>query len=492
MDAAVTTALPFKVADLSLAEAGRHQLRLAENEMPGLMALRAEFGESKPLAGARIAGSLHMTVQTAVLIETLVALGAQVRWASCNIFSTQDEAAAAVVVGPTGTIDAPTGVPVFAWKGETLEEYWWCTDRIFDWSAEAEASGAEWIGPNMILDDGGDATMLVHEGRDFEAAGVVPEATDATSHEFRVVLDTLRRSLALTPDRWTRIAAELKGVTEETTTGVHRLYELHAKGALLFPAINVNDSVTKSKFDNKYGIRHSLPDGLNRATDVLIGGKVAFVAGYGDVGKGAAEALRGQGARVIVSEIDPINALQAAMDGYQVSRLESVIGEIDILVTGTGNKDVVRLEHLLGLKHLAVVANVGHFDNEIDMAGLESLAGAERIEIKPQVHEWRLPTGRSVLVLSEGRLMNLGNATGHPSFVMSNSFTNQVLAQIELWTRPESYPVGVYVLPKHLDEKVARLHLDALGVELTELTPEQAAYIGVAVGGPYKVDHYRY
>ncbi|HKH07467.1 MAG TPA: adenosylhomocysteinase [Agromyces sp.] len=488
----VTTQLPFKVADLSLAEAGRHQIRLAEHEMPGLMSLREEFGPSQPLKGARIAGSLHMTVQTAVLIETLVALGAQVRWASCNIFSTQDDAAAAVVVGPTGTIDAPAGVPVFAWKGETLEEYWWCTDRIFDWSAEAEASGADWIGPNMILDDGGDATMLVHEGRDFEAAGVVPEATDATSHEFRVVLDTLRRSLALSPDRWTRIAGELKGVTEETTTGVHRLYELHAKGALLFPAINVNDSVTKSKFDNKYGIRHSLPDGLNRATDVLIGGKVAFVAGYGDVGKGAAEALRGQGARVIVSEIDPINALQAAMDGYQVSRLESVIGDIDILVTGTGNKDVVRLEHLLGLKHLAVVANVGHFDNEIDMAGLESLEGAERIEIKPQVHEWRLPTGRSVLVLSEGRLMNLGNATGHPSFVMSNSFTNQVLAQIELWTRPESYPVGVYVLPKHLDEKVARLHLDALGVELTELTPEQAAYIGVAVGGPYKVDHYRY
>ena len=492
MDAAVTTALPYKVADLSLAEAGRHQLRLAENEMPGLMALRDEFGGSKPLAGARIAGSLHMTVQTAVLIETLVALGGQVRWASCNIFSTQDEAAAAVVVGPDGSVDEPKGVPVFAWKGETLEEYWWCTDRIFDWSAEAAASGADWIGPNMILDDGGDATLLVHQGREFEAAGTVPEATDATSHEFRVVLDTLRRSLELTPDRWTRIAAELKGVTEETTTGVHRLYELHAKGELLFPAINVNDSVTKSKFDNKYGIRHSLPDGLNRATDVLMGGKVAFVAGYGDVGKGAAEALRGQGARVIVSEVDPICALQAAMDGYQVSRLESVLGEIDILVTGTGNKDVVRVEHLLGLKHLAVVANVGHFDNEIDMAGLESLPGAERIEIKPQVHEWRLPTGRSVLVLSEGRLMNLGNATGHPSFVMSNSFTNQVLAQIELWTRPDAYPVGVYVLPKHLDEKVARLHLDALGVELTELSPEQAAYIGVPVEGPYKVDHYRY
>lgn len=492
MSLTATTALQFKVADLSLAVSGRHQLRLAENEMPGLMALRAEFGESKPLAGARIAGSLHMTVQTAVLIETLVALGAQVRWASCNIFSTQDEAAAAVVVGPDGTVDEPSGVPVFAWKGETLEEYWWCTDRIFDWTAEAQAAGADWIGPNLILDDGGDATLLVHRGREFEAAGVVPEASADDSGEYRVILDALRRSLEVSPDRWTRIAAELKGVTEETTTGVHRLYELHAAGDLLFPAINVNDSVTKSKFDNKYGIRHSLPDGLNRATDVLMGGKVAFVAGYGDVGKGAAEALRGQGARVIVSEIDPINALQAAMDGYQVSRLESVVGEIDILVTGTGNKDVVRLEHLLALKHLAVVANVGHFDNEIDMAALESLEGAEKVEIKPQVHEWRLPTGRSVLVLSEGRLMNLGNATGHPSFVMSNSFTNQVLAQIELWTRPEEYPIGVYVLPKHLDEKVARLHLDALGVELTVLSPDQAAYIGVPVEGPYKVDHYRY
>ncbi len=492
MDAAVTTALPFKIADLSLAEAGRHQLRLAENEMPGLMALREEFGASKPLADARIAGSLHMTVQTAVLIETLVALGAQVRWASCNIFSTQNEAAAAVVVGPDGTVDAPAGVPVYAWKGESLEEYWWCTDRIFDWSAEAAASGADWIGPNMILDDGGDATMLVHHGRDFEAAGAVPAAADDASHEYRVVLDTLRRSLELSSDRWTRIAAELQGVTEETTTGVHRLYELHAKGELLFPAINVNDSVTKSKFDNKYGIRHSLPDGLNRATDVLMGGKVAFVVGYGDVGKGAAEALRGQGARVIVSEVDPICALQAAMDGYQVARLDDVIGDVDIFVTCTGNKDVVRVEHMLAMKHLAIVANVGHFDNEIDMAGLESLAGAERIEIKPQVHEWRLPTGRSILVLSEGRLMNLGNATGHPSFVMSNSFTNQVLAQIELWTRPEQYPIGVYVLPKHLDEKVARLHLDSLGVELTELSSEQAAYIGVPVEGPYKVDHYRY
>nr|WP_157497656.1 adenosylhomocysteinase [Leifsonia sp. Leaf325] len=486
------TALPFKVRDLGLAEAGRHQLRLAENEMPGLMALREEFGATQPLAGARIAGSLHMTVQTAVLIETLTALGAQVRWASCNIFSTQDEAAAAIAVGPTGTPDAPAGVPVFAWKGESLEEYWWCTDRIFDWSAEAAEAGADWVGPNLILDDGGDATMLVHKGLEFEKAGAVPAATDADNHEYRVVLDTLRTSLGLSSDRFTRIAAELQGVTEETTTGVHRLYELHSAGQLLFPAINVNDSVTKSKFDNKYGIRHSLPDGLNRATDVLMGGKVALVAGYGDVGKGAAEALRGQGARVIVTEVDPICALQAAMDGYQVSRIESVVGEVDIFVSGTGNMNVITLEHMLAMKHLAIVSNVGHFDNEIDMAGLESLAGAERIEIKPQVHEWRLPTGRSILVLSEGRLMNLGNATGHPSFVMSNSFTNQVLAQIELWVRPEEYPIGVYVLPKHLDEKVARLHLDALGVELTELTPEQAGYIGVPVDGPYKVDHYRY
>ncbi|MEJ3403508.1 adenosylhomocysteinase [Rathayibacter sp. YIM 133350] len=489
---ATTTALPFKVRDLSLAEAGRHQLRLAENEMPGLMALRAEFGESQPLAGARIAGSLHMTVQTAVLIETLVALGAQVRWASCNIFSTQDEAAAAIAVGPTGTPEKPAGIPVFAWKGESLEEYWWCTDRIFDWSAEAEAASAEWVGPNLILDDGGDATLLVHKGREYEALGAVPDAAAGDPHEFRVILDTLARSLEASPDRWTRIATELQGVTEETTTGVHRLYELAAAGELLFPAINVNDSVTKSKFDNKYGIRHSLPDGLNRATDVLMGGKVALVCGYGDVGKGAAEALRGQGARVIVTEVDPICALQAAMDGFQVARLESVVGEVDIFVSGTGNRDVIRVEHMLAMKHLAVVANVGHFDNEIDMAALESLEGAERVEIKPQVHEWRLPTGRSILVLSEGRLMNLGNATGHPSFVMSNSFTNQVLAQIELWTKPEAYPIGVYVLPKHLDEKVARLHLDALGVELTELSPEQAAYIGVKVEGPYKVDHYRY
>ncbi|MFF1633628.1 adenosylhomocysteinase [Leifsonia sp. NPDC058248] len=487
-----TTELPYKVADLSLAEAGRHQIRLAENEMPGLMSLREEFGASRPLAGARIAGSLHMTVQTAVLIETLVALGAQVRWASCNIFSTQDEAAAAIAVGPNGTVEHPTGVPVFAWKGETLEDYWWCTQRIFDWSAEATASGAEWTGPNLILDDGGDATLLVHKGREFELAGSVPDEAVGDSHEYRVILSALRASLGESADRWTRVAADLIGVTEETTTGVHRLYELFRDGQLLFPAINVNDSVTKSKFDNKYGIRHSLPDGLNRATDVLIGGKVAFVAGYGDVGKGAAEALRGQGARVIVSEVDPINALQAAMDGYQVARLESVVDQVDIFISGTGNLNVITVDHILAMKHLAIVANVGHFDNEIDMAGLESLEGAVKVEIKPQVHEWRLPTGRSVLVLSEGRLMNLGNATGHPSFVMSNSFTNQVLAQLELYVSPEKYPIGVYVLPKHLDEKVARLHLDALGVELTTLTDEQAAYIGVPVDGPYKVDHYRY
>ena len=458
--------------------------------MPGLMALRKEFGTSKPLTGARIAGSLHMTTQTAVLIETLVALGAQVRWASCNIFSTQDDAAAAVAVGPTGTPEAPAGVPVFAWKGESLEQYWWCTEQIFDWSDSSLYGDV--VGPNMILDDGGDATLLVHKGREFELAKAVPATDTGASHEYRVILDVLRRSLAASPDRWTRIAAEIQGVTEETTTGVHRLYEYAKSGELLFPAINVNDSVTKSKFDNKYGIRHSLPDGINRATDVLIGGKVVFVAGYGDVGKGAAEAMRGQGARVIVSEIDPINALQAAMDGFQVTTIENVLPEVDIWVTGTGNENVITVEHLLGMKHLAIVANVGHFDNEIDMAGLESLAGAVKVEIKPQVHEWRLPSGRSVLVLSEGRLMNLGNATGHPSFVMSNSFSNQVLAQIELWAHGEKYERQVYVLPKHLDEKVARLHLDALGVVLTTLTPTQAAYIGVDVAGPYKVDHYRY
>ncbi len=482
----------YRVANLALGEAGRHQLRLAENEMPGLMALRAEFAASQPLAGARIAGSLHMTVQTAVLIETLVALGARVRWASCNIFSTQDEAAAAIVIGPNGTADAPAGVPVFAWKGETLEEYWWCTERIFDWSAEAAADGAEYTGPNLILDDGGDATLLVHKGREFELAGAVPATAADDSAEYAVILDLLRSTIAANPNRWTTIAGEIRGVSEETTTGVHRLYELAKAGELLFPAINVNDAVTKSKFDNKYGIRHSLPDGLNRATDVLMGGKVALVCGYGDVGKGCAEALRGQGARVIVTEVDPICALQAAMDGYQVARIDDVLGDVDIFVTATGNKNIITVAHMQGMKHMAVVSNVGHFDNEIDMASLESLAGATKVEIKPQVHEWRLPSGRSILVLSEGRLMNLGNATGHPSFVMSASFTNQVLAQIELHVRNENYPIGVHVLPKELDEKVARLHLDALGVQLTTLSPEQAAYIGVAVDGPYKVDHYRY
>ncbi|MEN9604250.1 MAG: hypothetical protein RL545_939 [Actinomycetota bacterium] len=488
----VAPVLDYKVANLALAEAGRHQIRLAEHEMPGLMALRSEFAATQPLAGARITGSLHMTVQTAVLIETLVALGAKVRWASCNIFSTQDEAAAAVVVGPHGTVESPTGVPVFAWKGETLEEYWWCTNRIFDWTAEARAESAQYIGPNMILDDGGDATLLVHKGREFELAGAVPDTKPTDSHEYGVILQLLRDSLIIEPGRFTAIAAEIQGVTEETTTGVHRLYEFFKAGELLFPAINVNDSVTKSKFDNKYGIRHSLPDGLNRATDVLIGGKVCFVAGYGDVGKGSAEALRGQGARVIVSEVDPICALQAAMDGFQVARLESVIGEVDIFVTATGNTGIIKPEHLLQMKNLAVVANVGHFDDEIDMAGINQIPGVEKIEIKPQVHEWRLPNGRSVLILSEGRLMNLGNATGHPSFVMSNSFSNQVLAQIELYANRANYELGVFVLPKHLDEKVARLHLSALGVELTELSKEQADYIGVPVTGPFKVEHYRY
>lgn len=477
--------IDFKVADLGLAEAGRHQIRLAEAEMPGLMSLRAEFSQSQPLKGARIAGSLHMTVQTAVLIETLAALGASVRWASCNIYSTQDEAAAAVVVG-NGSAERPAGIPVFAWKGESLEEYWWCTDKIFDWSSEG------FDGPNMILDDGGDATLLVHKGVEFEAAGSVPPAGVDDSEEYKVILELLTQSLKDDPTRFTRIAKEIRGVTEETTTGVHRLYEFHKRGSLLFPAINVNDSVTKSKFDNKYGIRHSLPDGLNRATDVLIGGKVAFVAGYGDVGKGCAEAMRGQGARVIVSEIDPICALQAAMDGFQVTTLEDVISEVDIFVTATGNENVIRPEHLEKMKNLAILANVGHFDNEIDMAGISRMPGVQKIEIKPQVHEWKLSNGKSVLILSEGRLMNLGNATGHPSFVMSNSFSNQVLAQIEIWTKPAEYQIGVHILPKHLDEKVARLHLDALGVKLTSLTDAQARYIGVAKTGPYKVDHYRY
>ncbi|QUW18584.1 adenosylhomocysteinase [Agrococcus sp. Marseille-Q4369] len=470
--------IEHRVRDLGLAEAGRHQIRLAEHEMPGLMELRRRYADAQPLAGQRIAGSLHMTVQTAVLIETLVALGAGVRWASCNIFSTQDEAAAAIVVG-SGTPEAPAGVPVFAWKGETLEEYWDCANRIFDFEE----------GPTLILDDGGDATMLVHRGRDAEVAGAAPVTPEGASDELRVFGALIARTLAEDPQRWRRIAGQLQGVTEETTTGVHRLEQLFVEGRLLFPAINVNDSVTKSKFDNRYGIRHSLPDGLNRATDVLIGGKTAFVVGYGDVGKGAAEALRGQGARVIVSEIDPICALQAAMDGFRVARVEDALSEADIWVTTTGNEHVITLEHLQGMKHLAIVANVGHFDNEIDIASLER-SGAERIEIKPQVHEWRMPSGRSILVLSEGRLMNLGNATGHPSFVMSNSFSNQVLAQIELATK--SYELGVHRLPKVLDEEVARLHLEALGAKLTTLRPEQAAYIGVPVEGPFKPEHYRY
>ena len=473
----------YKVADLSLAEAGRHQIRLAEHEMPGLMSLREEFGESQPLAGARIAGSLHMTVQTAVLIETLTALGAEVRWASCNIYSTQDEAAAAVVVGPNGTADDPQGVPVFAWKGETLEEYWDCTEQILTWPGE---------GPNMILDDGGDATMLVLKGRQWEEAGQVPPTTEDDSEEFGVFKALVRRTMESDPTKWTEISKGIKGVTEETTTGVHRLYQLAEAGELIFPAINVNDSVTKSKFDNKYGCRHSLLDGLNRATDVLIGGKVAVVAGFGDVGKGCAESLAGQGARVIVTEIDPICALQAAMEGYQVARLEDVVGQADIFVTTTGCYDVITADHMAQMKNKAIVANIGHFDNEIDMAGLARTEGITKTEIKPQVHEWTYPDGHSIIVLSEGRLMNLGNATGHPSFVMSNSFANQTIAQIELFTKTSEYDNQVYTLPKHLDEKVARLHLDALGVQLTELTKGQAEYLGVDVAGPYKPEHYRY
>ena len=474
----------FKVKDLELAEFGRKEIRLAEHEMPGLMALREEFGPSRPLAGAKIMGSLHMTVQTAVLIETLVELGAEVRWVSCNIFSTQDHAAAAVVVGPKGTVDAPAGVPVFAWKGETLEEYWWCTEQALDWPGDE--------GPNMILDDGGDATLLVHKGAEYEKNGAVPDPSTAESEEFAIVLQLLKDSIAKSSGKWTALAARIKGVTEETTTGVHRLYEMAKAGTLAFPAINVNDSVTKSKFDNKYGIRHSLIDGINRGTDVLMGGKVAVICGYGDVGKGAAESLRGQGSRVIVTEVDPICALQAAMDGYQVTTLEDVVETADIFITTTGNFNIITADHMSRMKHQAIVGNIGHFDNEIDMAGLAKIPGIEKIEIKPQVHEWRFTDGHTVIVLSEGRLLNLGNATGHPSFVMSNSFTNQVIAQIELFTKTDEYPIGVYVLPKHLDEKVARLHLDALGVKLTELTKEQAAYIGVDVAGPYKSDHYRY
>ena len=463
-----------RVADIGLADFGRKEITLAEHEMPGLMRTREEFAASQPLKGARVTGSLHMTVQTAVLIETLVALGAEVRWASCNIFSTQDHAAAAI---------AAAGIPVFAWKGETLEEYWWCTEQALSWPDG---------GPNMILDDGGDATMLIHKGVEFERAGAVPDPASADSEEFRVVLETLQRSLEADPQRWTRAAAAIIGVTEETTTGVNRLYQLGEAGELLFPAINVNDSVTKSKFDNLYGCRHSLVDGINRATDVMIGGKVAVILGYGDVGKGCAASLRGQGARVIVTEIDPICALQAAMEGYEVRTLDEVVETADIFVTATGNKDVIGVADMQRMKHQAIVGNIGHFDNEIDMAGLERLDDATRDTVKPQVDEWTFADGHTIIVLSEGRLLNLGNATGHPSFVMSNSFTNQVIAQIELFSKHEQYPMGVHVLPKHLDEKVARLHLDALGVSLTTLSPEQAAYLGVPVEGPFKSDHYRY
>jgi adenosylhomocysteinase len=482
--------IDFAVADLGLAEFGRKEIRLAEHEMPGLMELRREYAEARPLHGARVAGSLHMTVQTAVLIETLVSLGAEVRWVSCNIFSTQDHAAAATVVG-SGSPEEPKGVPVFAWKGETLEEYWWCTEQLFLFKDE----NGELVGPNMILDDGGDATLLVHKGVEYEKSGVVPTVEDddlTVSDEYRIILETLRRSLAADQSRWTTVADGIRGVTEETTTGVHRLYQLAEQGGLLFPAINVNDSVTKSKFDNTYGIRHSLIDGLNRATDVLIGGKVALVCGFGDVGKGSASALSGQGARVIVSEVDPICALQALLQGFQVATLDSVIDKADIIVTTTGNKDIITTDALSRMKHQAIVANVGHFDNEIDVAGLGRIPGIIRINIKPQVDEWVFPDGHSIILLSEGRLMNLGNATGHPSFVMSNSFSNQVIAQVELFTKYEEYNKDVYRLPKHLDEKVAKIHVLALGGELTKLTKDQAEYIGVDVEGPFKPEHYRY
>jgi adenosylhomocysteinase len=482
MSTTAPTHTDFKVADLSLAEFGRKEIRLAEHEMPGLMKTREEFAASQPLKGARIMGSLHMTIQTAVLIETLTSLGAEVRWVSCNIFSTQDHAAAAVAVGPNGTPEDPQGVPVFAWKGETLEEYWWCTEQALTWPGDE--------GPNMILDDGGDATMLVHKGTEFEKAGAVPDPAQAESEEFRIFLTLLQRTVSEEPGKWTAIGEGIKGVTEETTTGVHRLYELAQQGELLFPAINVNDSVTKSKFDNLYGCRHSLVDGINRATDVMLAGKTAVVCGFGDVGKGSAESLRAQGARVIVTEIDPICALQASMQGYQVARLEDVISTADVFITTTGNKDIILVDDMAKMKHQAIVGNIGHFDNEIDVAGLEK--AATRINIKPQVDEWKFPDGHTIILLSEGRLLNLGNATGHPSFVMSNSFTNQTIAQIELFTKNDDYEKQVYVLPKHLDEKVARLHLDAVGVRLTELRPDQAAYIGVPVAGPYKPDHYRY
>ncbi|MGO9488087.1 MAG: adenosylhomocysteinase [Solirubrobacteraceae bacterium] len=485
---ATITDADFKVADLSLADFGRKEITLAEHEMPGLMAIRREFADAQPLKGARITGSLHMTIQTAVLIETLTALGAEVRWCSCNIFSTQDHAAAAVAVGPEGTPEEPRGVPVYAWKGETLEEYWWCTEQVMRW----DDGDPENVGPNMILDDGGDATLLVHKGTEYEAAGAVPDPSSADSEEFRVILSLLSRSLQEDPQRWTRIGQGIKGVTEETTTGVHRLYQMVEAGELLFPAINVNDSVTKSKFDNLYGCRHSLIDGINRATDVMIGGKVAVVCGFGDVGKGCAESLRGQGARVVITEIDPICALQAAMQGYEVRKLDEVLETADIFVTATGNKDIITADSMQRMKHQAIVGNIGHFDNEIDVAGLGAIPGIDRVNIKPQVDKWVFPDGHAIILLSEGRLLNLGNATGHPSFVMSNSFSNQTIAQIELFTKNDQYEKRVYVLPKHLDEKVARLHLDALGVRLTSLSPDQAAYIGVPVEGPYKPDHYRY
>ncbi|WP_166903317.1 adenosylhomocysteinase [Mycobacterium sp. DL440] len=475
--------IDYKVADLSLAEFGRKEIRLAEHEMPGLMALRREYHDVQPLKGARISGSLHMTVQTAVLIETLVALGAEVRWASCNIFSTQDHAAAAIVVGPHGTPEEPKGTPVFAWKGETLEEYWWAAEQMLTWEGEPA---------NMILDDGGDATMLVLRGAEYEKAGVVPPAEEDDSAEWKVFLSLVRKRFETEKDKWTKIAASVKGVTEETTTGVLRLYQFAAAGELAFPAINVNDSVTKSKFDNKYGTRHSLVDGINRGTDALIGGKKVLICGYGDVGKGCAESLAGQGARVQVTEIDPINALQALMDGYDVVTVEEAIGNADIVVTATGNFDIILLEHMKAMKDHAILGNIGHFDNEIDMAALEK-SGAVRLNIKPQVDQWTFgDSGKSIIVLSEGRLLNLGNATGHPSFVMSNSFSNQVIAQIELWTKTDEYDNEVYRLAKHLDEKVARIHVEALGGALTKLTKEQAEYIGVDVDGPYKPEHYRY
>jgi adenosylhomocysteinase len=476
----------FKVADLSLAAFGRKEIELAEHEMPGLMALRAEHADDRPLAGARITGSLHMTVQTAVLIETLVALGAEVRWASCNIFSTQDHAAAAVAVGPEGTVENPRGVPVFAWKGETLEEYWWCTEQALRWPDSPSG------GPDLIVDDGGDATLLIHKGAEYEAAGAVPTADEDDPDEWKAVLGLLQRTFSDDPKLWTRVAEGVRGVSEETTTGVHRLYQMTDAGTLLFPAINVNDSVTKSKFDNLYGCRHSLIDGINRATDVMIGGKVAFVAGYGEVGKGCAQALRGQGARVIVAEVDPICALQALMEGYEVNTLEAVVEEADIFISATGNRDIITADHLARMKHQAIVGNIGHFDNEVDMAGLARMSDVRRVTIKPQVDEWVFPDGHSVITLAEGRLLNLGCATGHPSFVMSMSFTNQVLAQLELHRNGATYERRVYVLPKQLDEMVARLHLDALGARLTTLSEEQAAYIGVTPQGPYKSEHYRY